>query len=296
MPKNNGWKMRRRLLACLLIFFAGPACAGEVVVTIKPLHSLVAAVAQGSTIAPKLLVDGKASLHDFSLKPSQAVMLKHADIVFYMGDNFEQFLAKILPQLPQHTKRIAMENVRGMTLYPLRAGEGTGPHDLHLWLSPENAKTMVTEIARVLSETYPAQQKIFEANAKKLEGKITALDNNLRPRMAKLAGKNFAVFHDAYQYFERYYGLSDVGAITLRPDAPPTANRLIGLRERIAQTHAACIFREPQFDARIVDNLMQGTGSKSAVLDPEGALIESGPDLYFTLMEHIAAGLETCLN
>ena len=94
--------MLRLFFFFVLFSFSAQA---QVVVTIKPLHSLVAGVMQGSGMAPQLLVDGKNSLHDFSLKPSQAAMLHRTDIVFYMGDGFEQFLAKILPQLPAATRR-----------------------------------------------------------------------------------------------------------------------------------------------------------------------------------------------
>jgi len=296
----------------LLIFFASPAMAAgpQVVVTIKPLHSLVAGVMAGSGAEPALLVDGKSSLHEFSLKPSQTSLLHKAGVVFYMGDEFEQFLGKILPQLPEGTRRVAMENAKGMTLYPVRLGDGFEEHahhhddeahgdhghDLHAWLSPANAKMMVAEIARTLAAEAPEHAELFAKNAEALEARLTALDGDLRARMAKLHGKAFAVFHDAYQYFDRAYDLQNIGSVTLHPEQPPSAKRVQELRTQIIATKALCVFREPQFDAKIVDNLMRGTGAKSAVLDPEAALLTPGADLYFQLMESIAASMETCLN
>ncbi|MDX2073690.1 MAG: zinc ABC transporter substrate-binding protein [Alphaproteobacteria bacterium] len=304
----------RRLLICLVVFLASVGSAqAQVVVSIKPLHSLAAGVMQGSGIEPSLLVAGSTSLHDFTLKPSQAGLLHHADIILYMGDDFELFLTKILPQLPASTRRVAMEKVPGITFYPVRSGGDTEGHgheddahdhdehdhgnqDLHLWLSPQNARAMVAEIARVLVAKYPEHAALFARNAVALDAKLQALDAQLRERMALLSGKPFAVFHDATQYFDRAYGLDFIGAVALHEGHAPGAKHLQELRARIAGLHAACVFSEPEFDGRVIDNLMRGTGAKSAVIDPEAALIAPGPDLYFQLMEGIAAGMETCLK
>ena len=286
--------MLRAMVFLSLILLPLFSAQAQVVVSIKPLHSLVASVMEGSGEVPLLLVDGKTSLHDFALKPSQAKALHEARLVFYISDGFEQFLAKIVPQLPAATKRVAMEEAEGMTLYPMRGG-GVAAHDLHLWMSPDNAKAMVQYIARALSQAYPGHAALFSANAKKLDAKLALLDARLRARMAKIKDKPFVVFHDAYQYFDRAYGLQNIGAITLHPEHGLSAQRVSELREKIKATNAVCVFREPEFEGKIVDNLMQGTHAKSAVLDPEGALLTPGAELYFQLMEDMAGALENCL-
>lgn len=285
------------ILWCLL--FSSPVAAENrpVIVTIKPLHSLVAAVMEGSGLSPLLLVDGKTSPHDFALKPSQARMLYHADLLFYMGDDFEIFLQKILPQLPQSSTRIAMEHVQNMILYPVRnAPPSSNTRDLHAWMSPRNAQAMVTAIAAALAAKYPAHAAIFQRNATALHTKLAALDADLQKRMATLHDKPFATFHDAQQYFDRAYDLRHLGAITLHPEHPPSAKHVQELRARITAMHAACVFSEPEFDAHIVANIIRGTGAKTAVLDPEATLLTPGPDLYFQLMEGIASALEDCLH
>jgi zinc transport system substrate-binding protein len=55
------------------------------------------------------------------------------------------------------------------------------------------------------------------------------------------------------------------------------------------------VFAEPQFDTRIVQNLIEGTSARTGTLDPEGLALEPGPDLYFTLMRKLADGLKGCL-
>lgn len=296
--------MTRTLLLIALTLFTLPAQAGTVAASIKPLHSLVANVMAGDGNRLVLLADGNASPHAFSLKPSQMQALSEADLVFYIGRNFELFLDKALAALPPAVRRAPMDKISGLTIYPARLGSGFEPEtegrgggeaDRHLWLAPANAQWMAAEIARQLSATYPEHQALYAANANKLSAKIAALDADLKARLRPLQGRPFIVFHDAYQYFEKSYGLQAAGAITLRPEQAPGARRVLGIREKIRSAGVACVFREPSFDARVVDNLLEGTAARSGVLDPEGASLAPGPELYFRLMENIAAALERCL-
>jgi zinc transport system substrate-binding protein len=294
------------LICFLLVSTSASAASNIVAVSIKPLHSLATGITQGSGIEPVLLVDGRNSLHDFSLKPSQAATLHKADIVFYMGGGLEQFLEKILPQLPAGTQRVAMEKAEGMALLPMQPGDAHdhdeheehdehGAYDLHAWMSVANARAMVVQMTETLSQTYPEQAFLFEKNAKKMEAHLDELDADLRGRMKKLQGKPFAVFHPAYRYFEHSYGLFNIGVVNMHIEQAPSAGHMQKLRAHIREMKAHCIFREPQFDSRVVDNLMQGTNIKTGTLDPEGALFEPGPDLYFQLMQGLASGLEKCL-
>src|SRR6185312_2725075 len=102
---------------CVVWCLQAQAAESKVVVSIKPLHSLVAAVMEGDDAPPALLVGGSVSPHAFALKPSQARLLQHADIVFYMGDTFEQFLTKTFASLPPGVVRAPMEKTPGLTLY-----------------------------------------------------------------------------------------------------------------------------------------------------------------------------------
>ncbi len=296
------------LLAALC--FALPAYAGGVVVTIKPLHSLVAAVMEGDAQQPSLLVDGKASVHTFALLPSQMRAIEKADLVFYMGDGFELFLEKIRKSGSTGVWQ-AMDKAPQVRLHPVRdtamwethehehdhdhEREGEKANDLHLWLSPANAKAMVRQVAASLSATYPEHAARYADNAKALEKKLDALEAALKPRMKALSGKTFVVFHDAYQYFEKDFGLSALGAITLHPEQSPGVKHVQEIRARIRKTGARCVFAEPSFDRRAVDALVEETGAKASVLDPEGALLAPGAALYFDLLEGLAAGFEQCL-
>lgn len=296
------WMCRYIGIAAMMLA-SHPAFASGVVVTIKPLHSLVAGVMEGDDIQPVVLVSGKESLHDFSLRPSQVKALKEADVVFYISPRFELFMDEVAASLPTHVRLAAMDKTSDLRKFPVRYRE-EHPHeedhgkdniDLHVWLWPDNAKAMVMEIARQLAITYPNKRERYFANARTLSDRLDAMFSDMEGRMVKLTGKPFVTFHDALQYFDTYYHLQAVGAVTLHPEYGVSAKHVSELRETIKKTGAICVFREPQFEGKVVDNLLQGLRVRSGMVDPEGALLAPGKEFYFQLMEGLASGLERCL-
>ena len=95
--------------------------------------------------------------------------------------------------------------------------------------------------------------------------------------------------------FERRYGLAAIGSITVTPEHLPGAQRIQSIHGKVARLGARCVFSEPQFEPRLVQTVIEGTQARTAVLDPEGAALRAGPELYFTLMDGLADALATCL-
>jgi zinc transport system substrate-binding protein len=313
------------LIAALSFATAGSAAADEapaVVVSIKPVNSLVAGVMAGLG-EPVLLVQAAGSEHSYSLRPSQARALDQADVVFWMGETMETFLIKPLEALSANAKVVALWQSPGLTLLATReggmweehehadgdAGQGKAEHaeahddehehggtDMHVWLDPGNAKVLVAAIATTLSDVDPGNASTYQTNAARLDQRLDELDRSLRGGLAAAADRPYVVFHDAYQYFERRYGVRAVGAITINPTLQPGAQRLGEIRERLERLDAACVFAEPQFEPALVDTLIEGTSAGKGVLDPLGAALEEGPDQYFRLMHGLADSLVACLG
>jgi len=174
-------------------------------------------------------------------------------------------------------------------------GHAHGEMDMHLWLDPNNAKAMVAEIVEALSKADPANAKTYEANGRDLTARLDALASDLEAELAPVKSKPFVVFHDAFQYLEKRFGLNAVGSITVSPDVQPGAERLREIKTKIGELGAVCVFAEPQFDAKLVNVVIEGTKSNTAVIDPLGASLADGPDLYFDLMKQNAAALKECL-
>ena len=289
--------------------------APKVVVSIKPIHSLVASVMHGVG-EPVLLVRGGASPHRYTMKPSDAKALSAADLVVWVGPELEGFLEKPLQANAPKATRLTLMDLKSLTLLQAREGGAWEPHDhghehhdhkdhahedheelnSHIWLNPANARAIVTATADALAAKDPADAEVYRTNADRTLQALDALDAELKATLAPLKDKPFVVFHDAYQYFEAHYDLSAVGSITVSPDRRPSAKRLSAIRAKIAGLNAACVFSEPQFEPTLVRTVVEGTKAKTGVLDPEGADLPEGEALYPTLMRNLAASLRGCLG
>ncbi|MBP2445162.1 zinc ABC transporter substrate-binding protein [Rhizobium leguminosarum] len=306
------------------LFFAGTMRAADapvVVTSIKPIHSLVSAIMQGVG-EPELIVDGAASPHTYNLKPSNARALQEAKVIFWVGPGLEAFLEKPLQALGSDASIAALDDAPGLVKLPFREGGAFEPHDdgdehseaeaahgaeadhdhdhgafdTHLWLDPMNAKAMAAMITTTLVAADPANALTYQANAKALDDRLTALDREIATTGAPVKDKPFIVFHDAYQYFEHRYGIRVAGSITVSPETIPGAERVSEIHRKVGELGATCVFTEPQFEPRLVDVVIEGTRAKSGVLDPEAATLKAGPDLYFTLMRGIANSVKDCLS
>jgi zinc transport system substrate-binding protein len=299
-------------LAVFLAFGAGPVQAeARVVVTSKPIHSLVAAV-MGQLGQPTLLVSGAASPHTYAMKPSDAKAVNAAQVFFRVSADLEPFTAKLVksllatvrvetladaPGLKRLEKREggAFEDHAGHKGHQAKTGADQAEVDTHLWLDPDNAGIMAMRIAQVLSEVDPANAAQYAANAEALKARNLVLAADLRRELAPVVGRPFIVFHDAYQYFEAWAGLSAAGSITTNPEVQPTGKRLSTLRAKIKASGVACVFAEPQFQPKVVAAVTEGLMVRSGTLDPEGALLAPSAELYDQLMRKLAADLVSCL-
>ena len=171
-------------------------------------------------------------------------------------------------------------------------GHNHGEFDIHFWLDPEIAKTIVQIAAKEISEIDPANASKYEANAAKALNKLDQLINDTRGKINKDA--TYVVFHDAFQYFEQRFGIEVIGALTVNPEVLPGAKQLAEIREVIEHEGVNCLFSEPQFNPSIAETIASDTGVKAAVLDPLGAELEPGKDLYFDLISDMASSFESC--
>ena len=159
------------LAATMLVQPAAAVAAPQVVVSIKPIHSLVASIMKGIA-EPELILKGAGSPHTYQMKPADAEMLQNADLVFWVGPELEKFLEKPIESLSSNAKVVELEDAPGLTILPMREGgafephddgdeghaeEGhghdEGEHDAHIWLNTGNAKTLAKAITTALSET-----------------------------------------------------------------------------------------------------------------------------------------------
>ncbi len=325
MPSIPTWLMTVLGFGAVIAVQPALADAPEVVATIKPVHSLTAALMDG-VAEPTLLIRSGGSPHSYALRPSEARSLERAEIVVWVGKTLEVFLERPLKTLAVGARIVTVSEADGLRLLPMREGgrwdthhvddehgghdghdrhddhdeadhgDEHGAFDMHVWLDPRNAAAMARMIAEALIAADPNNAPAYRVNAARLDADLTALEHALGRRLEPVRERPYIVFHDAYQYFEARFGVNAVGSITVSPDRQPGAARLRQLRQTLTETRARCVFSEPQFEPRLIETVIEGTEARPGVLDPLGAAIPAGPGQYFRLMESMAASMIECLG
>lgn len=308
---------RAGLVAALFVgcTLAAAAEPPKVVVSIKPLHSLVAAAMDG-VAEPTLLVKSGADPHSHALKPSEAQALNDAKLVIWAGPGVETFLEKPVAALAGKAKVIRLDREKSLKLLKAREGgawEGedhdkAGDHkhehkhshgeiDGHLWLDPDNAAAIVRVVVRELSLADKENAAKYLANGEKALAALKALDADLKKQLAPVKAKRFMVSHDSIQYFEKRYGLAAIGSISISPDRPPSAKRLYDIRSRILRDRVVCVFGEPQVPDNLVKTVVEGTKARTGTIDTDGgADVAEGKDAYFIMMRNIGKSLVDCFG
>lgn len=280
------------LIICCPAVFSAPS----VVVSIKPLHSLVAAVMEGVG-EPYLLIKNAQSPHHLTLKPSQAKAILDADLFVWVGPVFERFLKQVHQNA--QGKDIQLITLDGLKLLPTRGSdhknsEGHSEIDGHFWLDPTNAMVVVSKLAEELQSIDPENSHFYQANTQRLQLKLKKLDERLKQLLHPFQGVPYLTYHDALQYFERHYGLNGV-AITIQPEQQLGVKSSLRVRQLILERGVKCIFREPQFRPKLLDILIDELSLRDGVVDPIGIDVMAGSEGYFALMENLGMAFERCL-
>jgi len=353
----------------ILTFFTPANAELKVVTSIKPIHSLASYLMDGIG-KPELIVDGYASPHGFSMKPSHAKMLQNADLIFWVGEDLENFLEKPLKSIAKKAEKIELIEIKGLNVLKFRErnifdehdhddhghddhgkkeddhddhghddhgkkeddhddhdhddhgkkeddhddhdhddhgkkeehddhddhdgheGHAHGEFDPHIWLDTMNAKAMLNEMAEHLIENDPKNEAKYKSNLDKALKDIDKLTIEVMTELNNSVSS--IVFHDAYQYFEKRFNVNVLGAFTVNTDVMPGAEQLAEIREIIEHDKVACVFSEPQFNPDIINAVAKDMEIKTGVLDPLGATLDSGKDLYFKLIRNMSASFKGC--
>ena len=303
----------------VLTFFTPVNAEVKVVTSIKPLHSLASYLMDG-VAKPDLIVDGYASPHGFSMKPSHAKMLQNADLIFWVGEDLESFLEKPLSSIAKKAEKIELMEIKGLNVLKFRErnifdehdhddhddhgkkeehddhdgheGHAHGEYDPHIWLDPMNAKVILNEMVEHLIENDPKNEAKYKSNLDKALKDVDKLTIDVMTELSNSVSS--IVFHDAYQYFEKRFNVNVLGAFTVNTDVMPGAEQLAEIREIIEHDKVACVFSEPQFNPDIIKAVAKDMNIKTGVVDPLGATLDPGKDLYFKLIRNMSASFKGC--
>ena len=289
-----------------------------VVASLKPLGFIASAIADGVTETQVLLPDG-ASEHDYSLRPSDAIRLQNADLVVWIGPEMEAFMDKSSQSIPDN-KKVTIAQLDGVKPLLMKGADDDdhdgadgddhdrahgekgdahhhhGEYNMHLWLSPEIARLSAVAIHDKLVELMPQSRARLDANLKDFEANLAATDKQVASELAPVKGKGYFVFHDAYGYYEKHYGLTPLGHFTVNPEIQPGAQRLHQIRTQLVEQKATCVFAEPQFRPAVVESVARGTSVRMGTLDPLGTNIKLSKESYPAFLTQLATQYASCLK
>ena len=303
--------MRRTAAALLLLPTMALASSPRVATDIAPVHSMAAIVMEGVG-EPDLLVQPGASPHRYSLRPSEAGALQEADLVLWISESLTPWLAGSLNSLAPDAARIELLETEGTLRHDYREGAafeshdhhgeehaGEGHHhgdiDPHAWLDPENARVWLDRIASELARLDPDHESLYRRNADTAREELGELQTQLKQQVQGLSELRFIVFHAAYQYFERRFGIRAEGAISLGDASDPSPARVKKLRDLTASLNINCVFTEPQYNPGLVASVFAPTQVRATpVMDPLGAHLTPGPELYTELLRDLVGSLQEC--
>jgi ABC-type Zn uptake system ZnuABC Zn-binding protein ZnuA len=222
----------------------------QVLATTTLLASLAADVARGRAEVSSLMPVG-ASPETYQPAPADLVRAQAADLIVENGAGLEAWLA---PMLRSAAARAPIVNCSDGL--PVIAANP------HLWLDPEYARHYVTAMRDGMIAADPSGAAIYRANAAALDARLAALMARTRKAIAQIppANRNMIVFHNAWLYYNRRFGLRTLGAIEEVPGSEPSAQHLAQLVDAARASHVRAIFAEPEYNPKLVNAVARSAG------------------------------------
>lgn len=271
------------LVATALLAASVAPAAPLVVVSIPPQATLVERLADGAVDVRTLLPPG-ASPATYAPGPRQVAELTMARAWVRIGVPFERALVDRIREIAPAVEVVAPP------VGPVvpSDGHGHGSHDdPHVWLDPELLAVHAGSIADVLIRLLPDQADAISARLADLRSELERLDRRIAARLAPYAGRAVFVFHPAFGYFTRRYGLVQV-AVEVE-GGEPSPRHLAEMVERAEASGVRTVFVQPQVAGRGAAALAEAIGGRVETLDP------LAPDPVANL-EHVAEAFETALG
>ncbi len=246
---------------------ATAATKAQIFVTVPPQAYLAERIG-GDAVEVHTLVGKGQDPHTFEPTPRQAAALAGASLFFTVDIPFEK---QLVAKVTSSNRRLrVVDSTRGIVRLPLTEPDHHEAHgneaDPHLWLAPDNLRTMADNMATALSTAMPERKEALHKNLASLQKEISALDTRLSATLAPHRGKTFYVFHPAFGYFANAYGLRQK-AVEISGKSP-TPRQLSALIRQAREDRVRTIFVQPQFDSKSADTVAQAINGAVVPIDP----------------------------
>jgi len=255
--------------------FANP----NIVVSIKPIHSIVSQLTQGVT-TPSLLLDSPQSAHQFHLKPSQLSLLDKADLVISIHPNFETGLSKALNSIDSNKQFIINKQVTNH----------------HSWLDVNHMQNFAKLLVDKLSQIDKNNMAIYQNNLAQVDQKLEQLKHDINQQLSKHKTTPIATFSNAFEYFIKSNHLQKSITITQSHGGRLSIQKILKAKQTMQAKKTKCLLSTTEIPSKRINVLIEGLDINTASIDIMGYQLEKGIDHYFNLIQNIANKVDQCLK
>jgi zinc transport system substrate-binding protein len=312
--------MNKHLLVLILssaltaAFSTASWAQARVVASIAPLQMIASAITEGVS-EPDVLIPSSQSYHHFVLRPSTVRVLNDADLFIWVGPELETYLSGAVARLGQHKavlQALALPTLRvhhgsdgeddALVLIPddgLHAGhqhKSGSMIDPHVWLDTRNAALIAAAIVTELVRLDPAHAMQYQANFERFSARLAQLEHDIGADLVMPAQARYAVYHNAFQYFERQFGLDHDLVFVASEEMQPGARHMLTVRRAIESRPQLCLMEDVTTQAATVETLLGGNELMRVKADTLGQNLSSGPLAYIYLIDNLADAFRQCFS
>lgn len=259
----------------------------QVSASIKPLQMIAQAITEGIS-ETSLIIGAGQDPHHPALKPSERQKLADADLVLWVGPNLESAFTQLLNR----------DSTAVLTAYDLIAESGltiADSNDAHIWLSTENSRIIAAALTAKLVTLDALNQEAYEKNLADFFAAIDLLDRAIKNLFVGLSNDAFAVYHNAFTYYEKQFGLQHVASFTDNEEVQPGVRKIMEIREILSAFEVSCLLLEPANNA---DEIRQLTGREMnmVTIDVLGFAYPLSKTAYTDFMRDISESIKRCVE
>ena len=228
-----------------------PSEKSPVVTTFSTLNSFVEGVG-GDRVSVQNLVPVGASPEDYQPAPQDIAALSDATLVVENGSGIDAWLGRTIQNAGARNKRVVV----------LSDGLAHIDSNPHLWMDPVLARAYVAKVQTALSAIDPLHKTEYERNAAAYDAKLTVLQQWIGKQVATIPPQQRAmiIFHNAFDYYNRRFGITTVGVIELSPGQDPNPAYIGQLVDLAKSHHVRAVFSEPEYSSKLADTLAKSAG------------------------------------
>lgn len=265
----------------------------SVVVSIKPIHSIVAGLMKDAG-EPAVLIDGQQTPFQYELNSQHKKLLMRSDLFIWVGPELEKSLQPQVNGLPGSVKVVELLSSTNLKILPSRHNPEL--RDPFFWMDDRNVLILLDDITQLLQKLDPKRSHIYQRNRQAILKPLKRIDKEYEYGYRGLKAGLGLMYFDTLRYFEQAYAFKTLDRLTGLPGNEERAEDLLRVRSRIMNREASCLLLDRSMPAPNLDLLTQGQGISIGWLDTLGLEFAAGPNLYLKLMQYNTDIIKQCVN